>query len=230
MDTIRPFAQGSYPLPEFDRPGVFTSTDPSGEPIRVARKIRGKKRPNVFLDDQGFPDQSHEFDVILHNIEGGPILWKRKHAAPPLDDIDPRFLSQYDEKIHGKKLRKEIDLSHLDGTTRDLVYKLLQKYWSVFDEAAAAANATLHADVVAEIEAIEAHIYKKCAFVSCEKEPGDIPGSILMSPKRARVADVSDNSTTDGTASVATIGSVIDPFGNLITEGDMPSFDKMDSA
>ena len=134
MDTIRPFAQGSSPLPEFDQPGVFTSTGPSGEPIRVARKIRGKKRPNVFLGDRGFPDQSHEFDVILHNVEGGPILRKRKHAAPPLDDIDPRFLSQYDGKIHGKKLRKEIDLSHLDGTTRDLVYKLLQKYWSVFDD------------------------------------------------------------------------------------------------
>ena len=134
MDTIRPFAQGSSPLPEFDRPGVFTSTDPSGEPIRVARKIRGKKRPNVFLDDRGFPDQSHEFNVILHNVEGGPILRKRKHAAPPLDDIDPCFVSHYDEKIHGEKLRNEIDLSHLDGTTRDLVYKLLQKYWSVFDD------------------------------------------------------------------------------------------------
>ncbi len=100
----------------------------------------------------------------------------------------------------------------------------------VIDEAAAAANAALHADVVAEIEAIEAHIYKKCAFVSRAKEPGDIPGSILMCPKQARVADVSDNSTTDGTASIATIGSVIDPFSNLITAGDMPSFDKMDSA
>ncbi len=134
MDIIRPFAQGNSPLPELDRPSVFTSTDPSGEPIRVARKIRGKKRPNVFLDDWGFPDQSHEFDVILHNVEGGPILWMRKHAARPLDDIDPRFLSQYDEKIHGEKLHKDIDLSHLDGTTRDLVYKLLQKYWSVFDD------------------------------------------------------------------------------------------------
>ncbi len=100
----------------------------------------------------------------------------------------------------------------------------------VIDEAAETVNAALHANVVAEIEAIEAHIYKKCAFVSHEKEPGNIPGSILMSPKRARVADVSDNSTTDGTASIATIGFMIDPFGNLITEWDMPSFDKMDSA
>ncbi len=134
MDTIRPFAQGSSPLPEFDRPGVFTLTGTSGKPIRVARKIRGKNWPNVFLDDRGFPDQSHKFDIILHNVEGGPILRKRKHATPPLDNIDPCFLSQYGERIHGEILQKEIDLSYLDGTTHDLVYKLLQKYWSVFDD------------------------------------------------------------------------------------------------
>ena len=100
----------------------------------------------------------------------------------------------------------------------------------VIDEAAAAANAALHADVVAEIKAIEAHIYGKSALLSCEKEPGDIPGSILMSPKRACVNAISDTSTTDGTARVATIGSVVDPFGNLLMDGDVPSFDKIDSA
>ncbi len=94
----------------------------------------------------------------------------------------------------------------------------------VIDEAAAAANAALHAVVVADIEAIKAHIYRKSAFLSRKKEPGDIPGSILMSPKQARVADITDNSTTDGTASVATIGSVVDPFGNLLMDGDVPSF------
>ena len=100
----------------------------------------------------------------------------------------------------------------------------------VIDESTAAANAALHASVIAEIEAIEAHIYKKCAFLSREKEPGDIPGSILMSPKRVRVADISDTSTTDGSASVATIGSVVDPFGNILMEEDVPPFDKMASA
>ena len=99
MDTLRPFAKGCSHLPELDRPSIFTSTDPSGEPIRVPCKIRGKKRPNVFLDDRGFPDQSHKFDVILHNVQGGPILRKRKHDAPPLNDIDPHFHLQYVEKI-----------------------------------------------------------------------------------------------------------------------------------
>ena len=100
----------------------------------------------------------------------------------------------------------------------------------VIGEAAATANAALHADVVAEIEAIEAHIYGKSALLSREKEPGDIPGSILMSPKRARVNAISNTLTTDGTARVATIGSVVDPFGILLMDGDVPSFDKIDSA
>ncbi len=80
---------------------MFDADVPTGEPIRVARKIKGRKRPNVFLDDRGFPDQSHEFDVILHNVDGGPILRRRKHPAPPLDDIDPRFHSVYDEAGQG---------------------------------------------------------------------------------------------------------------------------------
>jgi len=100
----------------------------------------------------------------------------------------------------------------------------------VIGEAAAAANAALHADIVAEIEAIKAHIYKKSAFFPHGKKPGDILGSILMSPKRARVVDISNNLTIDGTASVATIGSVIDPFGNVLMDGDAPSFDNKDSA
>jgi hypothetical protein len=89
---------------------------------------------NVFLNNRGFPNQSHKFDVLLHNIQGGPILRKRKHKAPPIDKIDPRFHSYYNKKRHGKKLHTKLDLSHLDSIVRDLVYNLLQKYWSVFDD------------------------------------------------------------------------------------------------
>ena len=53
----------------------------------------------------------------------------------------------------------------------------------VIDKAAAAANTALHANIVAEIQAIEAHFYKKSAFFPHGKKPGNIPGSILMSPK-----------------------------------------------
>ncbi len=47
------------------------ATDASTKPIRVAERVRGKKHQNVFYDDRGFPDQSHEFDVLLRTIDGG---------------------------------------------------------------------------------------------------------------------------------------------------------------
>ncbi len=120
--------------PDSGPPPIFTAKPPAGEPILVARKIKGRKRPNVFLDDHGFTDQSHEFDTILHNVRGGPILRRQKHPAPLLDDIDPRFHAVFDESLHGDKLRKELDLSHLPIGLRTKVYALLQKYWSVFDD------------------------------------------------------------------------------------------------
>jgi len=96
--------------------------------------MRGQKRKNVFYDDRGFPDQSHDFDVVLRNIDGGTVLRKRRHPAPALDEVAPEFFAKYDESVHGTKLRKELDLSHLSTPVRDKVYRLIQKYWSVFDD------------------------------------------------------------------------------------------------
>ncbi len=56
----------------------------------------------------------------------------------------------------------------------------------VIDNAAVATNTALHANIVKEVEKIENHIYKKSdAFLLQEKTPGNVPGSILLSPKRA---------------------------------------------
>jgi hypothetical protein len=96
--------------------------------------MRGKRQPNVFYGNQGFANQSHGFDVILHNINGGTILRKRKHPAPPLDEIDPLFHVPCVEVIHGPKLQKVLNLSRLDVSTRKQVYRLLQKKWSIFDK------------------------------------------------------------------------------------------------
>jgi len=96
--------------------------------------VRGKKQQNVFYDDRGYPDQSHDFDVLQHNIEGGTILRKRKHPAPPLDEIDPRFFSVNDEAAHGATLHKLLDLAHLDTSVQNNIYHLTQKYWSIFDD------------------------------------------------------------------------------------------------
>ena len=66
-----------------------------GTPVRVAPKAKKRKRlQNVFLDDQGFPDQSNNYDHVLHNIDGGPILRKLKHPVPYLHaPVDPAFYS-----------------------------------------------------------------------------------------------------------------------------------------
>jgi hypothetical protein len=94
----------------------LSNTD--GSPIRVADKSRSCRRiKNVFINDRGFPDQSGEFDVLLHDIDGGPVLRKLKHPPPPIGSVDPMFMFTYDEALHGKRLRKDLDLSHLEVTT-----------------------------------------------------------------------------------------------------------------
>ncbi len=45
-------------LPDSNPPPLFSAEVPHGKPIHVTRKMRGKRRSNVFLDDRGFPDQS----------------------------------------------------------------------------------------------------------------------------------------------------------------------------
>ncbi len=101
----------------------------------MADKSKCRRRiKNVFIDDRGFPDQSDEFDVLLHNIDGGPVLRKLKHPPPPFGSVDPMFLFPYDESTHGDRLREDLDLSHLDISLQQTVYALIIKYWSVFDE------------------------------------------------------------------------------------------------
>jgi hypothetical protein len=124
---------GLSPLDSDPRP-LFSAEVPHGKPIHIARKMRGKRKSNVFLDDRGFLDQSHEFDLILHNTKGGPILCKHKHPAPPLKDVDPPIEAQYNEAHHGEQLHSDLDLSHLDPPNSNHVYSLLQKYWTVFDD------------------------------------------------------------------------------------------------
>ena len=89
---------------------------------------------NVFIDDRGFPDLSNEYDTLLHNVDGGPVLGKLKHSPPPLDVADPSFNFQYEEAVHGEIFRNRLDLSHLDQGLQDTIYALIRKYWSVFDD------------------------------------------------------------------------------------------------
>jgi hypothetical protein len=87
-----------------------------------------RQAKNVFYNDHRFPDQSHDFNVILQNINGGCILQKRKHPAPSINNLDPCFASKYYKAKHGAKLQSNLDLSYLDEQVRAKVYGLIQKY------------------------------------------------------------------------------------------------------
>ncbi len=109
------------------------SGKPTGSPIRVAAKNESRRwLRNVFDDDRGFPDQFDEYDMLLHKIDGGPILRKLKHPPPPLDMLDPTFHFLFDECLHGKCLCTQLNLSHLHPSVQAKVTALVKKYWSVF--------------------------------------------------------------------------------------------------
>jgi hypothetical protein len=118
--------------------GFSTDADPLQEqtPIQVAPKPKRRKHlQNVFLDDRGFPDQSDDYDTLLHGVDGGPILWKLKHPQPDLDaPIDPMYYSPFVAEKHEAQMHKDMDLSHLSPTLKNKLYQIIHDFWSVFDE------------------------------------------------------------------------------------------------
>ena len=98
-------------------PPIFNS---AVEPICIVTRACGQKQPNVFYNDPGFSDQLYNFDVILHSIDRGCNLCKRKHPAPTLNNVDPTFLSIYNEAKHGQKLHSKLNILHLDKLLKPL--------------------------------------------------------------------------------------------------------------
>ncbi len=104
-------------------------------PIRVELKPKRRKcLQNVFLYDKGFPDQFDEYDHVLHNIDGGPILRKLKHPKPDLDaPPDPAYQSPFIPKKHKAQMHQDMDLSHVDPDLQEQVYSLIREFWSAFN-------------------------------------------------------------------------------------------------
>jgi hypothetical protein len=105
-------------------------------PIRVAPKPkRCKCLLNVFLDDRGFPDQSNDYNHLLHGMDGGPILRKLWHHQPDLDAplVPMYYLPFMADKIEAL-MHKDMDLTHLDPTLKEKISKIICNHWSVFDE------------------------------------------------------------------------------------------------
>jgi hypothetical protein len=105
-------------------------------PIRVTPKPKPRKRLlNLFLYGRGFPDQSNDYNHLHHGVDGGPILRKLRHPQPDLDAaLDPLYYSPFVAEKHEALMHKDIDLTHLDPTLKEKIYKIIRGHWSVFNE------------------------------------------------------------------------------------------------
>ena len=72
--------------------------------------------------------------MLLHNIDGGPVLRKLRHPAPSLDESDDPFTFPFSEDLHGNRMHKDLDLSHLAPNLQQQIYALIVKYRSAFDD------------------------------------------------------------------------------------------------
>jgi hypothetical protein len=89
---------------------------------------------NVFFDNPGFPDDSNEYNKLLHNINGGVILQKKKFPAPPIHAVNPVFNWEYSNELHGDKLWTNLDISHLSPEHAAALLNVIKKHWCVFDK------------------------------------------------------------------------------------------------
>jgi hypothetical protein len=64
----------------------------------------------MFIDNQEFPNQSEENNLLLRDIDGGTILRKLKHPPPHLDVVDSGFHFPFDEAIHGKRTAQLVSI------------------------------------------------------------------------------------------------------------------------
>ncbi len=105
-------------------------------PVRVSPKPKHHKRlNNVFLDDHGFPDVSNNYNHVLHDIDGRPILRKLWH--PKLDlsaPMDPLYYLPFIPEKHKAIMKHDMDLSHLEPNLQEWIYDVIRCHWSVFDE------------------------------------------------------------------------------------------------
>ena len=121
--SLKPSSYSASPVIPSPQP----PTPPPSDIIHVAAKGKCRKRSrNVFTDDWRFPDLTDDYDPLLHNIDGGPVLQKLRHPAPPLDKTDPSFNFLFDVALHGERLRRLIDLSHLNVALQTRIYNLIK--------------------------------------------------------------------------------------------------------
>jgi hypothetical protein len=107
-----------------------TQAQHESSPIKVDPKPKRRKRlQNVFLEDREFPNQSNDYDHVLHGMDGGPILWKLHHPQPNLKvPVNPLYYSPFVAKRHKALMCKDMDLSHLNLALQEKIYTIIHEH------------------------------------------------------------------------------------------------------
>jgi hypothetical protein len=78
---------------------------------------------------------SNDYDQVLHDVDGGPILYKLRHPKPDLSaPIDPLYYSPYIAEKHKEIMKHDMDLLHLKPDLQERIHNIIRHHWSVFDE------------------------------------------------------------------------------------------------
>ena len=64
--------------------------------IRIEHWRKGRKRPNIYLDDKGHADWQQHWEWIEEG-NYGQLLSRHTHLHPMCDTLDPEFNVSYDE-------------------------------------------------------------------------------------------------------------------------------------
>jgi hypothetical protein len=63
------------------------------------------------------------------------FLRKLRHPLPDLDaPLDPLYYLPFVAEKHEAIMHKDTDLTHLDPTLQEKIYKIICDHWSVFDK------------------------------------------------------------------------------------------------
>jgi hypothetical protein len=78
---------------------------------------------------------SDDYNHVLHDVDGGPILRKLWHPKPDLSvPMDPIYYLPFIPEKHKAIMKHDMDLSHLETNLQERMYNVIRHHWSVFDE------------------------------------------------------------------------------------------------
>ncbi len=78
---------------------------------------------------------SNDYNHVLHDVDGGPILHKLRHPKPDLSaPMDPLYYLPFIPEKHEAIMKHDMDLSHLESNLQERIYNIVRRHWSVFDK------------------------------------------------------------------------------------------------